>query len=189
MSRNQPELVRGLGLWSASAIVVGSMIGTGIFLVPSEMARQAGSVPLVFAAWIAGAALTLFGALALAEMGSALPEAGGPYAYLKRGFGPVWGFLYGWTIAILERPASVAAIAAGVLRFGGYLTPAVVAPLFTWELALPFLSEPYAFRFTAAQPLAAAVILVVTGVNYLGIRLGGRVQVALTAAKVFALLA
>jgi len=169
-------------------MVVGSMIGTGIFLVPSEMARQAGSVELVFAAWIAGGVLTLFGAFALAEMGTALPEAGGPYVYLKRGFGPVWGFLYGWTIAIVERPASIAAIAAGVLRFGAFLIPAVATPLFTWQIVLPFQTDPYAFRFTLAQPLAVVVVIAVTGVNYLGVRLGGRVQVALTAAKVIALL-
>lgn len=183
------ELVRGLGYWSATAIVVGTMIGTGIFLVPSEMARQAGSVELVFAAWIVGGVLTLFGAFAFAELGAALPEAGGPYAFLKRGFGPVAAFLFGWTISIVERPASVATIAAGLLRFWGFLTPAVAAPLFTGQIPLPFQSEVHEFRFTLAQPLAVLVILLVAGINCLGVRFGGRVQIVLTTIKVVAVLA
>ena len=85
MASKPLELVRGLGFWSATAIVVGMMIGTGIFLVPSEMARAAGTVELVFAAWVLGGALSLFGAFAYAELASAMPEAGGDYAYLKRG--------------------------------------------------------------------------------------------------------
>jgi len=182
------ELVRGLGLWSATAIVVGQIIGTGIFLVPSEMARTAGSVGLVFAAWIAGGALSLFGAFAHAEMGAALPEAGGPYAYLKRGFGPAWAFLFGWTAAIVASPAAMAAIAAGLLLFWSFLMPAVATPLFVWLIPLPFQAELYEFRFTLAQPLAVLVILLVTVVNYFGVRQGGRVQVVLTVIKVVAVL-
>jgi APA family basic amino acid/polyamine antiporter len=83
------ELVRGLGAWTSAAIVVGTMIGTGIFLKPAEMAADAGSVVIVFAAWIVGGGLSLFGALAFAELGAAIPEAGGEYAYLRRGFGSV----------------------------------------------------------------------------------------------------
>jgi len=111
------ELVRALGPWTSAAIVVGTMIGTGIFLKPAEMAADAGSVVIVFAAWIAGGILSLFGALAFAELGAAIPEAGGEYAYLRRGFGPVWGFLFGWMHSVVGRPASMASIAAGLLRF------------------------------------------------------------------------
>ena len=90
------ELVRGLGPWTSAAIVVGTMIGTGIFLKPAEMAADAGSTLVVFLAWLAGGVLSLFGALAFAELGAAIPEAGGEYAYLRRGFGPMGGFLFGW---------------------------------------------------------------------------------------------
>ena len=83
------ELVRGLGVWAASAIVVGTMVGTGIFLKPSQMAAEGGSVSVVYAAWIVGGLLSLFGALSFAELGAAIPEAGGQYAYLSRGLGPV----------------------------------------------------------------------------------------------------
>ena len=189
MASKPLELVRGLGFWSATAIVVGMMIGTGIFLVPSEMARAAGTVELVFAAWVLGGALSLFGAFAYAELASAMPEAGGDYAYLKRGFGPAWAFLFGWARALVATPASLASIAAGLLRFWGFLMPAVAAPLFAWQIPLPFQTELYDFRFTLAQPLAVLVILLVTGVNYLGVRMGGRVQVVLTVIKVVAVLA
>jgi APA family basic amino acid/polyamine antiporter len=183
------ELVRGLGLWSATAIVAGTMIGTGIFLVPSEMAQATGSVGLVFVAWIAGGTLTLFGAFAFAELGAAIPEAGGPYVYLKRAFGPAWGFLFGWMTAVVERPASAAAIAAGLLLFWSFLMPAVATPLFAVQIPLPFQAAPHEFQFTLAQPLAALAILFVTGINHFGVRLGGRFQVVLTVIKSLAVLA
>ena len=183
------ELVRGLGPWPAAAIVAGTMIGTGIFLVPGEMARSTGSIGLVFAVWIVGGALSLFGAFSYAELGAAIPEAGGDYVYLKRGFGPAMGFLFGWMHTVVGRPASISTIAAGLLRFWSFLMPAVATPLFTWHIPLPFRERPLEFVFTAAQPLAVAVIVLVTFVNYLGVRLGGRVQVALTLIKVAAVLA
>ena len=93
------------------------MIGTGIFLKPAEMAREGRYVSLVFGAWIIGAVLSVFGALSYAELGSSIPEAGGEYAYLRRGFGPLWGFLFGWMHSIVGRPSSAASIAAGMMRF------------------------------------------------------------------------
>jgi APA family basic amino acid/polyamine antiporter len=178
------ELIRGLGPWTSAAIVVGSMIGTGIFLKPSEMAADAGSVSIVFAAWIAGAILSLFGALAFAELGAALPEAGGEYAYLRRGLGPKWGFLFGWMYSIVGLPAGMSALAAGLLRFCGFLFPAVAQPIFTLPILLPSSSSPYLFSFTWAQPLAVLAVVALTFVNYLGVRVGGRIQVILTTIKV-----
>src|SRR6266849_4001242 len=133
MAEKRLELVRGLGAWASGAIVVGTMIGTGIFLKPAEMAREGRFVSVVFAAWIVGAILSLFGALSYAELGAAIPEAGGEYAYLRRGFGPAWGFLFGWMHSIVGRPASASSIAAGLVRFLGFLIPAVAAPLFSWH--------------------------------------------------------
>jgi APA family basic amino acid/polyamine antiporter len=178
------ELVRGLGAWTSAAIVVGTMIGTGIFLKPAEMAANAGSVAIVFAAWIVGGILSLFGALAFAELGAAIPEAGGEYAYLRRGFGPAWGFLFGWMHSIVGRPASMASIAAGLLRFCGFLLPAVAAPIFAWRIFMPFSRAPYTFVFTWAQPLAVFALVLLTFINYLGVRVGGRVQVILTIIKI-----
>src|SRR6202162_6232094 len=168
------ELVRGLGPWASAAIVVGTLIGTGIFLKPAEMAREGRSVSVVFAAWIVGAILSIFGAFSFAELGSMIPEAGGEYAYLRRGFGPVWGFLFGWMHSIVGRPASVASIAAGLLRFCGFLIPSVAAPLHAFHLRLPFFPAHQAeFVFTWAQPLAVLSIVVMTFINYLGVRFGG----------------
>ncbi len=189
MNTKRLELVRGLGAWAAMAIVVGTMIGTGIFLKPSEMAAQGRSVAVVFAAWVVGGVLSLFGALSFAELGASIPEAGAEYAYLRRGFGPVWGFLFGWMHSIVGRPASAASIAAGLLRFWGFLLPAVAAPIFTWHISLPFAPQPYDFVFTWAQPLAVVAIVAITFINYLGVRLGGQVQVALTIIKVASVLA
>jgi len=180
------ELVRGLGAWASGAIVVGTMIGTGIFLKPAEMAREGRFVSVVFAAWIVGAILSLFGALSYAELGAMIPEAGGEYAYLRRGFGPAWGFLFGWMHSIVGRPSSASSIAAGLVRFVGFLLPVVSTPLFTWHIAIPGLAgwlRPYDFVFTWAQPLAVLWLAIMTGINYLGVRLGGAVQVFLTAIK------
>src|SRR5579863_8970119 len=150
------DLVRALGAWAAGAIVVGTMIGTGIFLKPSEMAREGRFVSVVFAAWIVGAILSLFGALSFAELGAMIPEAGGEYAYLRRGFGPVWGFLFGWMHSIVGRPSSTSSIAAGLVRFLGFLIPAIGGPIFTFYISVPGLTHwiaPYDFVFTWAQPL------------------------------------
>jgi APA family basic amino acid/polyamine antiporter len=181
------ELVRGLGPWASGAIVVGTMIGTGIFLKPAEMAREGRFVSVVFAAWIVGALLSIFGALSYAELGAAIPEAGGEYAYLRRGFSPVWGFLFGWMHSIVGRPSSAASIAAGMVRFLSFFLPTLAMPLFTIHIAIPGLTnwiKPYDFVFTWAQPMAVFWLLTMTGINYLGVRLGGGVQVFLTAIKI-----
>jgi basic amino acid/polyamine antiporter, APA family len=164
-------LVRGLGLWSATAIVIGDTIGTGVFLVTSDMARAVGSATLVFVAWIAGGLIVLCGAFCYAELGAAFPKAGGPYVYLNRGLGPLWGFLFGWMSSFLERPVAMATLAAG------FLFPIVDTPLFSGHLG------SYQFTFTAAQPLAAFVVLIVTTINYLSVQMGGAIQVLLTCMK------
>ena len=172
-----PDLIRALGLWSATAIVIGDTIGTGIFLVTSDMARAVGTATLVFAAWIIGGLIVLCGAFCYAELGAAFPHAGGPYVYLNRGLGPLWGFLFGWMSSFLERPVAMATLAAGFLRFVGFLFPVVAAPIFAFDLG------GYIFTVTAAQPLAALVVLAVTAINYLSVRFGGAIQIVLTSLK------
>ncbi|MDT8070601.1 MAG: amino acid permease [Terriglobia bacterium] len=185
---SRPDLIRGLGVSAAAAIVMGTMIGTGIFLKPSEMANQAGVIGIVFAAWIVGGILSLFGGLCYAELGASIPEAGGEYSYLRRGFGPVWGFLFGWMHSVVARPASVAAIAAGLARFCAFLFPVLATPLYVIHGQMPFLNQPIQFAFTWMQPLSVVSLIVISYVNYLGIRAGGRLQVALTIVKVLSLL-
>jgi len=177
-------LIRGLGLWAATAIVIGSMVGQSVFLVASDMSREVDSMWKVLVVWIVGGVIVLFGAFCYAELGAAMPEAGGDYIYLGRGIGPLWGFLFGWASSMIMRPCSAAVIAAGLLRFVGFLAPSVTTPIFSWNLHIPFQSQPYQFVFSAAQPLAAGVVVLVTALNYLGVRTVGRVQVLLTALKI-----
>jgi amino acid transporter len=171
-------LIRGLGLWSATAIVIGDTIGTGIFLVSSDMARAVGSVSLVFGAWIIGGFIVSCGAFCYAELGASFPRAGGPYVYLSRGLGPQWGFLFGWMSSFLERPVAMATLAAGFLRFLGFLFPVVDTPLIVTHLGT------HDFTFTAAQPLAALVVVLITAINYLSVKLGGAIQILLTFLKI-----
>src|SRR6266516_120759 len=188
-ANKRSQLVRALGLWSAIAVIVGSMIGQAVFLVASDMARELGSPTRVLAVWIIGGIVVLLGALCYAELGAAMPEAGGDYVYLSRGLGSIWGFLYGWTSSIIMRPGMAAVIAAGLLRFTGFLLPSVANPIFTWHLTVPFQSHPYQFTFTAAQPIAAGLIVLVTAINYLGVRTAGHFQIFLTSLKVAAVVA
>ena len=178
------ELVRGLGPWAAAAVIIGSMIGQSIFLVPSEIARDVGSISRVFAAWLIGGGLVLCAAFCYAELGAAMPEAGGDFVYLGRALGPRWGFLYGWTSALLQGPAMAAAIAAGLLRITGFLLPSVAAPIFTWRISVPFVAQPYQFTLTVAQVWAALAIAGVAAINYFGVRTAGKVQVLFTGLKV-----
>src|SRR5215813_6013296 len=183
-STDQPqrhELVRGLGLWAATAVVIGDTIGSGIFLVSSDMARITGSATLVFAAWIFGGVIVLFGAFCYAELGAMFPKAGGPYVYLTEGLGPLWGFLFGWMSAFLDRPVAMAALAAAFLRFIGFIFPVVATPLHTFHFGSS------QFTFTLAQPLAVLVVIFVTGANYLSVRMSGGIQLFLTTIKIGAI--
>jgi len=175
-------LVRGLGFWSATAIVVGDTIGTGVFLVASDMARTVGSASLVLTSWILGLVIVLFGAFCYAELGAAFPKAGGPYVYLGRGLGPVWGFLFGWMSSVLERPVAMATLGAGFIRFLGFFVPELGKVLFTTHRG------GFDFTLTLAQPLAAIVVVAVTAVNYFSVRMSGAIQLLVTALKVITIL-
>ena len=173
-----PHLVRGLGLWAATAVVVGDTIGTGVFLVSSDMARAVGSAAMVMVAWVLGGFIVLLGAFCYAELGATFPKAGGPYVYLSRGLGPMFGFLFGWMSSFLDRPVAMAGLGAGFIRFMSFFFPAVGTPLFTGHIG------HQEFTFTLAQPLAALVVVFVTGVNYFSVKMSGGIQVALTSLKV-----
>jgi basic amino acid/polyamine antiporter, APA family len=188
-ANNDSGLIRGLGLWAATAVVVGAIIGQSVFLVASDMSRDVRSVTMVMAAWLIGGIVALFGTLCFAELGAAMPEAGGAYIYLRRGLSPVWGFLQGWTSAMIMRPASAATIAAGLLRFTTFLLPSLSTPIFVWHIWTPFQSQPYPFTFTFTQPIAALTIAVVAIINYFGVRTAGRFQILLSSLKVAAVAA
>src|ERR1700751_3891165 len=116
---HEPQLARDLGVSHATAIVVGTIIGSGIFLVPSEMMQAVGSAKLVYLAWFVGGLLSFFGALTYSELGAMKPQAGGEYVYVRDAYGPLAGFLYAWTWFIIAKPASIASVTIGLVRILG----------------------------------------------------------------------
>jgi APA family basic amino acid/polyamine antiporter len=178
----RPGLTRVLGVWSAASIVVGTVIGSGIFLVPKKMIASVGSPEVVFAVWIFGGLLSLAGALTYAELAAAMPEAGGEYVYLREAYGPLWGFLYGWTQLLVAKSGSIAALATGFYLFAANFRPELAQAFYT--LRLPIGPKGGPLEMCYGQLLAIALILVLAVVNYLGVKFGGAVQVAVTAVKV-----
>jgi APA family basic amino acid/polyamine antiporter len=167
------ELRRDLGVWAAISIVVGTVIGSGIFRVPQSMILSVGSVPMVFLVWIAGGALSLAGALTYAELAAAMPGAGGEYVYLTEAYGPVWGFLYSWTQMWVAKSGSIATLATAFFEYTAHFVPQFEQ---TW-----FSAGPWNVKY--GQGFAVALILTLGVINYFGVRIGGDVQVAMTALK------
>jgi APA family basic amino acid/polyamine antiporter len=188
MSSADPAgLRRDLGVWAASAVVVGSIIGSGIFLVPKTMILRVGSPEMVFLVWVAGGVLSLFGALSYAELAAAMPETGGEYAYLREAYGPVWGFLYGWATFWVARGGSIATLATGFFYYLANFLPQLERVAF--HVPLPIGAGGASLEVRYGQFAAVGVILFLAGVNYLGVRIGGAVQVATTAVKIGLILA
>lgn len=168
------ELKRDLGVWAALAIVVGTVIGSGIFRVPQAMILNVGTVPLVFLVWIVGGLLSLAGALTYAELAAAMPGAGGEYVYLTEAYGPLWGFLYSWTQMWVAKSGSIATLATAFFEYTAHFVPQFEQVWFT--------VGPFSVKY--GQMFALVLILLLGGVNYLGVRIGGDVQVAVTAVKI-----
>ena len=176
------ELKRDLGTWSAMSIVVGTVIGSGIFLVPKTMIQRVGSVEWVFAIWVVGGLLSLAGALSYAELAAAMPEAGGEYVFLREAYGPMWGFVYSWTQMWVAKSGSIATLATG---FFVYLSN-FFAPLDTvfYTIPLPLGQHGGPLELRWGQLFAIGLIAFLGWLNYFGVKLGGEVQVAVTGIKV-----
>jgi basic amino acid/polyamine antiporter, APA family len=164
-----------LGVWHATAMVVGTIIGSGIFLVPQEMMRAVGSGRLVYLAWAVGGVLTLFGAMTYAELGAMMPRAGGEYVFLRNAYGDVPAFLYMWTWFAVAKPASIASVTTGLARVMG------VFPAFAWLDGVA-LRSPVLIAWS--QIFAIAVAWLITGLNYLGGKAAGNFQLFFTWLKV-----
>ena len=176
------ELRRDLGLWGAIAIVVGTVIGSGVFLVPTDMVQRVGSASMVFVVWVFGGLLSLCGALSYAELAAAMPEAGGEYVYLREAYGPIWGFLYGWTQMFVAKSGSIATLATGFFLYVTNFFPKLDTVFYTVPLPIGPHFAPLDIRY--GQLLAIALILFLAIVNYFGVKLGGQVQIAVTIVKV-----
>lgn len=171
-SSTSDGLVRALGPWQSLAMVVGTLIGTGIFFVSQEMIQEVHSIGWILLAWVVGGFLSLAGALSYAELGTMRPQAGGEYAYMRDGLGPLFGFLFGWGMFWIVRPVSVATIGAGFALAAETLWPA---------LRLPAIGSSGVL--TGLHLVAAGVIALVTLINFYGVRHGGQVQALFTALK------
>ena len=169
------DLARDLKVSHAAAIVVGTIIGSGIFLVPSEMMQAVGSSKLVYLAWIVGGLLSFFGALTYAELGAMKPQAGGEYVYVRDGYGPLGGFLYGWTYFLIAKPASIATIVTGFVRIIGTFAPLAFLPhpIITWPITV-----------TYGHLVAVVAIAAIAFLNYIGVKKAGEFQLFFTILKV-----
>ena len=174
--KRDTELVKGLGLFDATTIVMGSMIGSGIFIVSADIARQVGSSGLLLTVWLVTALMTIIAALSYGELAAAMPHAGGQYIYLREAFGPLYGFLYGWTLFLVIQTGTIAAVAVAFAKFAGVFFPGIS----TDNQLLPFVNSQ--------QAVAVAILVLLTWVNTRGVRTGSAVQNIFTVAKTGALL-
>ncbi len=173
--RLRPELARDLGVSQATAVVVGTIIGSGIFLVPAEMMQAVGSAKLVYLVWLVGGLLSFFGALTYAELGAMKPQAGGEYVYVRDAYGPLAGFLYAWTWFLIAKPASIATVTTGLVRILGTFP---VCAFFSD----PVISRPFLVSY--GQLFAIAATVLISLLNYLGIKKAGEFQLVFTVLKV-----
>ncbi|MGH7600355.1 MAG: APC family permease [bacterium] len=175
----QAKFVRGLGLFDSTMIVAGSMIGSGIFIVSADIARQVGAPGWLLMVWILTGVLTVVAALSYGELAAMFPHAGGQYVYLREAHGPLWGFLYGWTLFLVIQTGTVAAVAVAFAKFLGVLTPAVSATNTLFTLG--------PVSFSTQRLVGIAIIALLTFTNTRGIKTGKTVQNVFTATKIGAL--
>src|SRR4051794_33317972 len=168
-------------------VVVGSMIGSGIFIVSADMARTIGSPGWLLIAWVVAGLLTIVGALSYGELAAMMPRAGGQYVYLREAFSPFWAFLYGWTLFMVIQSGTIAAVAVAFARFSGVLVPWIAESHY---LVPPIhLSAGYAVSLSTAQLVAIALIALLTWTNTRGLEYGRLIQNVFTTAKGGALIA
>jgi APA family basic amino acid/polyamine antiporter len=196
----QPHFVQGLGLWSATAIVIGSMIGSGIFIVSADIARAVDSPALLIAAWLITTVMTIIGALSYGELAAMMPKAGGQYVYLREALSPLWGFLYGWTLFLVIQTGTIAAVGVAFAKFLGVFYPSISGDHWLLHMGhVPALTVHVPggamvlgnieLGLNTNNLVAIVIIVVLTFVNLFGVKLGAFVQDIFTAAKTLALAA
>ncbi|MCU1311537.1 MAG: amino acid/polyamine/organocation transporter, superfamily [Candidatus Angelobacter sp.] len=189
------ELVKGLGLTSATTLVMGSMIGSGIFIVSAEISRLVDSPALLIAAWLITGFMTVTGALAYGELAAMMPRAGGQYVYLRESLGPLWGFLYGWTLFLVIQTGTIAAVGVAFGKFLGYFFPSVSSTNWIWHIAKvppiplgPMVLGNMDVGLNTQNLTGIVVVIILTIVNVFGVKTGAAVQNVFTIAKTSALL-
>src|ERR1700756_2770868 len=185
-AKQEGGFVRAIGLFDGTMIVVGSMIGSGIFIVAAGISRQTGSPAGLLLTWILTGLLTVFAAVSYGELAGMFPRAGGQYVYLREAYSPLWGFLYGWTLFLVIQTGTIAAVAVGFARYFGVLFPAI-SPT-AWIIPPIALSSKYAISLSVQQLVAILMIAFLTYLNTQGVRIGKLIQNIFTSAKTLALL-
>src|SRR3989475_6621697 len=186
-AKSDHGFVRAIGLFDGTMIVVGSMIGSGIFIVAADISRQTGSPGGLLLTWILTGLLTISAALSYGELAALFPHAGGQYVYLREAYSPLWGFLYGWTLFMVIQTGTIAAVAVGFARYFGVLWPTlsesnyIVKPI--------HLGSSYAISLSTAQLVGLLMIVLLTWMNTRGLKLGKFVQNVFTITKTGALIA
>ena len=183
--KSEAGFVRAIGLFDGTMIVVGSMIGSGIFIVAADITRQTGSSGGLLLTWILTGLLTVSAALSYGELAAMFPHAGGQYVYLREAYSPLWGFLYGWTLFLVIQTGTIAAVAVGFARYLGVLFPSISPDV--WIVHPINLGSKYAVSVSVQQFVAILMILFITFLNTLGVRLGKLIQNIFTSAKTLSL--
>jgi APA family basic amino acid/polyamine antiporter len=189
-------MVQSLGLFSSTAIVAGSMIGSGIFLVDAEIARGTNSPALFLAAWVVTGIMTMIGALSYGELAAMMPKAGGQYVYLRESLGPLWGFLYGWTLFLVIQTGTIAAVCVAFGKFLGVFFPSVSTTHWLWHIAHvpalrvgPMVLGNMEIGVNTANLAGMIVVIFLAVVNVFGVNLGALIQNVFTSAKALSLAA
>jgi APA family basic amino acid/polyamine antiporter len=195
-SANAPRLVQSLGLFSSTALVAGSMIGSGIFIVDADIARGTNSPALFLGAWVLTAILTITAALSYGELAAMMPKAGGQYVYLRESLGPLWGFLYGWTLFLVIQTGTIAAVAVAFGKFVGVFFPAVSTSNWLWHIAHvppipvgPMVLGNMEIGVNTANLNGIIVVIFLAVVNIFGVKLGALIQNVFTTTKALSLAA
>src|SRR5206468_3675094 len=186
-AKSEPGFVRAIGLFDGTMIVVGSMIGSGIFIVAADISRQTGSAGGLLLTWILTGLLTISAALSYGELAALFPHAGGQYVYLREAYSPLWGFLYGWTLFLVIQSGTIAAVAVAFARYLGVLVP-WISPT-SWIIPPINLSKTYAISLSTQQLVAIAMLVALTWLNTRGVRTGKLIQNTFTSAKTLSLIA
>jgi APA family basic amino acid/polyamine antiporter len=189
-----PQMVQSLGLFSATTLVVGSMIGSGIFLVDCDIARGTDSPALYLGAWVVTAIMTMICALSYGELAAMMPKAGGQYVYLRESLGPLWGFLYGWTLFLVIETGTIAAVCVAFGKYLGVFFPTVSSTHWLWHIAHvppipvgPMVLGNMEIGISTANLAGIAVVVFLAGVNIFGMKFGALLQNVFTVAKALSL--
>ena len=189
-------MVQTLGLFSSTALVAGSMIGSGIFLVDADIARTANSPALVLGAWVVTGLLTVIGALSYGELAAMMPKAGGQYVYLRESLGPLWGFLYGWTLFLVIQTGTIAAVCVAFGKFLGVFFPTISTTHWLWHIAHvppvpigPMVLGNMDIGVNTANLTGIVIVFLLAFVNMFGVKLGSMIQNVFTSAKALSLAA